>query len=177
MFCAESCFWMTTNLWKLSHISRLCRQVTSIPQLWFHWHYHSDDPDRRWLILINTLRPRQNGRHFADDHLKRIFLNAINISLKFVAKSQINNIPALDQIMAWRRPGDKPLSEPMMIRWPTHICVFRPQRVNVATRLSIIVCIPLYELNCSATKACSNSQTLDLLTLDYFPQMWYFISN
>ena len=25
----------------------------------------------------------------------------------------INNIPALVQIMAWRRPGDKPLSEPM----------------------------------------------------------------
>ena len=23
--------------------------------------------------------------------------------------------------MAWRRPGDKPLSEPMMIRLPTHI--------------------------------------------------------
>ena len=25
----------------------------------------------------------------------------------------INNIPAMVQIMAWRRPGDKPLSEPM----------------------------------------------------------------
>ena len=32
--------------------------------------------------------------------------------------------------MAWRRPGDKPLTEPMMVRLPTHICVFRPQRVN-----------------------------------------------
>ena len=84
---------------------------------------------------FNTLRPRQNGRHFADDHLKRIFLNetlriAINISLKFVPKGQINNISPLDQIMAWRRPGDKPLSEPMMVRLPTHICVFRPRRVN-----------------------------------------------
>ena len=32
--------------------------------------------------------------------------------------------------MAWRRSGDKPLSEPMMVRLPTHICVTRPQCVN-----------------------------------------------
>ena len=65
--------------------------------------------------LINTLRPRQNGRHFAEDTFKRIFLNenviiSIQISLKFVPKGPINNIPALVQIMAWRRSGDKPLS-------------------------------------------------------------------
>ena len=35
--------------------------------------------------------------------------------MKFVPNGPINNIPALVQIMAWRRPGDKPLSEPMMI--------------------------------------------------------------
>ena len=45
-------------------------------------------------------------------------------------KVPINNIPSLVQIMAWRRPGDKPLSEPMMIGLPTHICVTRPQWVN-----------------------------------------------
>ena len=32
--------------------------------------------------------------------------------------------------MAWRRPGDKPLSEPMMVSLPTHICVTWPQWVN-----------------------------------------------
>ena len=42
----------------------------------------------------------------------------------------INIIPALVQIMAWRRPGDKPLSEPMMVSLLTHICVTRPQWVN-----------------------------------------------
>ena len=67
-----------------------------------------------------------NGRHFADDTFKRIFLNenvriSIKISLKFVPKGPINNIPALVQIMAWRRPGDKPLSEPMVVSLPTHI--------------------------------------------------------
>ena len=52
------------------------------------------------------------------------------LELKFVTKGPINNTPALVQIMAWRRPGDKPLSEPMMVRLPTHICVNRPQWVN-----------------------------------------------
>ena len=32
--------------------------------------------------------------------------------------------------MACRRPGDKPLSEPIMVRLTTHICVTRPQWVN-----------------------------------------------
>ena len=79
--------------------------------------------------------PRQNGRHFADDTFKRIFVNEnvrilIEISLKFVPKGPINNIPSLVQIMAWRRPFDKPLSEPMMVCLPTHICVTRPQWVK-----------------------------------------------
>ena len=45
----------------------------------------------------------------------------IKISLKFVPKGPINNIPALVQIMAWRRPGDKPLSEPMLVSLLTYI--------------------------------------------------------
>ena len=86
-------------------------------------------------FAFNSLRPRQNGRHFADDIFKCIFFNEnvwipIKISLKFVPKGPINNIPALVQIMAWRRPGDKPLSELMMVRLLTHICVTRPQWVK-----------------------------------------------
>ena len=85
---------------------------------------------------FNTLRPRQNGHHFPDDTFKRIFLNeniriSTQISLKFVPKGPINNVRALVQIMAWRRPGDKPLSEPMIVSLQTHICVTRPQWVNV----------------------------------------------
>ena len=72
---------------------------------------------------------------FADDIFKCIFFKenvwiSITISLKFVPKGPINNIPALVQIMAWRRPGDKPLSEPMLVGSLTHICVTRPQWVN-----------------------------------------------
>ena len=39
----------------------------------------------------------------------------IKISLNFVPKGPSNDIPALVQIMAWCRLGDKPLSEPMMV--------------------------------------------------------------
>ena len=86
-----------------------------------------------WSVI--TLRPRQNGRHFADNIFKCIFLNenawiSLMISLKFVPKVPINNIRSLVQIMAWRRPGAKPLSEPMMVSLLTHICVTRPQWVK-----------------------------------------------
>ena len=89
-------------------------------------------------VIFNTLRPRQNDQHFADDTFKCIFLKenvrtSIEISLKFVPKSPINNIPALFQIMTWRRPGDKPLSEAMMVSLLTHICVARPQWVNCSS--------------------------------------------
>ena len=39
----------------------------------------------------------------------------IHISLKLVPKSPINNKSALVQVMAWRRSGDNPLSEPMLV--------------------------------------------------------------
>ena len=88
--------------------------------------------DTHKFNLFNTLRPRANGRLFADDTFKRIFLNennriSIKISLKFVSKGPFNNIPALVLIMAWRRPGDKPLSEPMLVGSLTQICVTWPQ--------------------------------------------------
>ena len=84
---------------------------------------------------FDTLRPRQNGRRFEDDTFKCIFLNenviiSIKISLKFDCKGPMNNISSLVQIMALRRPGDKPLSEPMMASSLTHIGVTRPQWVN-----------------------------------------------
>ena len=72
--------------------------------------------------MFNTLRQRQNGCHFPDSIFKCIFLNenvgiSITISLMFVPEGPINNIPALVQIMAWRQPGYKPLSEPMIVFW------------------------------------------------------------
>ena len=84
---------------------------------------------------FNTLRPRQNGHHFPDGIFKCIFLNenelfSIKISLKSVPKGPINSIPVLVQIMVWRRPGDKPLSEPMLVCLMAHICVTQSQWFN-----------------------------------------------
>ena len=73
------------------------------------------------LLLYNvfgTSRPTQNYQHFTDD-----IFNAFS-GMKI----------SLVQIMAWRRPGDKPLSEPLMIISLTHICVTRAQWVKAGCR-------------------------------------------
>ena len=49
---------------------------------------------------FNSLRPRRNRHHFAEDIIKCIFLSenelmSLRISLKFVPKGPINNFPAL----------------------------------------------------------------------------------
>ena len=88
------------------------------------------------LWNINTLRPRLNGHHFADSIFKCIFLNEnvlilIKNLLKFVPEGPIHNMAALVQIMAWRHPGAKEFSEPMMVRLPMHICATLPQWVKM----------------------------------------------
>ena len=92
----------------------------------FLWKY-----DANLCLPINTLRWKQDGCHFPDDIFKCIFLNenlsiSIEILIKFVPMGPINNIPALIQIMAWHQPGDKTLSETMMVSLMKHICVTRP---------------------------------------------------
>ena len=70
-------------------------------------------------ILIS---PGRNGRHFADCIIKCIFMNEmfsilIRISLKFVPMGPNDNKPTLVPIMAWRRIGDKTLSESMLTQF------------------------------------------------------------
>ena len=101
--------------YKLSHFKVCClfsKHATGLTQ----WGRDKWTPFRR--------------RHFQMHFLEWKFWIPIKISLKFVSKVPINNIPALVQIMAWRRSGAKPLSEPMMVSLLTHICVTRPQWVN-----------------------------------------------
>ena len=76
--------WQRSFQWKLrSHRLKVLRRIwvksiTTIPQ-----------QNTTKCQLFNTLRPRQNGRHFPDDIFKHIFLNenvgiSIQILLKFV---------------------------------------------------------------------------------------------
>ena len=58
----------------------------------------------------------------AYDNFKCFFLNEndripILILLKFVLISTIDNKPALVQVMAWRRTGDKPLPDLMLAQF------------------------------------------------------------
>ena len=72
--------------------------------------------------------------------------------MKFVAKGLIDNILALVQIMAWRRPGDKPLSEPMMFSLQTHLCVTRPQWIITWEKIIAFWAVSLYNRKGSPTK-------------------------
>ena len=95
---------------------------------------------------INTVCNDWN-RFLADSIFIYIFLNEnvwmdIKMSVKFVPKGPINNIQALVQIMAWCRPGDKPLSEPMMVTLLMQICVTQPQRVKMSCSIRQTKCYP-----------------------------------
>ena len=86
--------------------------------------------------IVDSSPPGQNGCHFADDICRCIFVNEkfcmlIKISLKFVPKGPIDNKPALVLIMAWRRTGNKPLSESMLTRFTdAYICSTRGRWVE-----------------------------------------------
>ena len=129
---------------------------------------------------FNTLRPRQNGRRFSDDVFICIFLIEnvrifIKISLKFVLKGTINNIPALVQVMAWRQLGYKPLSEPMMVRLLQHICVTRPQWVTSFWGFFKCQTQHLRQLPCSTTTS-SNILSLNKQYYSISGPHAYFIS-
>ena len=73
-------------------------------------------------IIWTHLSQDKMAAILADNNFKCIFLNEsdrilIEISLKFVPRSLIDNKPALVRVMAWRRTGDKPLSEPMLTQF------------------------------------------------------------
>ena len=100
--------------------------------MWSKCHYNL------WIIYI--IHWKSWITHWGWDKMAAIFqyiflqwkhvIFFIKISLKFVPKGLINNIPSLVQIMAWCRPGDKPLSEPVMVSLLMHICVTQPQWVK-----------------------------------------------
>ena len=117
----------------------MCHKGTSNP-----WHKY-------WTILYNEIGYVQQAEQMAvvkygSTHVTThprwdIFrLISIKISLKFVPKGTIDNIPTLVQIMAWRRLGDKPLSEPMVVRLPTHMCLNEFKKLRLFIRTSTHRC-------------------------------------
>ena len=104
---------------------------------------------------------------------------SIETSLNFVPKGPINNIPSLVQIMAWRRPGDKPISEPMMDSLLTHTSL----GLNGLTAITMMELRSNFELTRSDTApslqwrhnewdGVSNHRRLDSLLKRLFRRSW-----
>ena len=91
------------------------------PIKWIKWGSRSDFFWVNKLVnstIVEICMPHKEDTFIGlEDHyqLNENAWIAIKISLKFVPKGPINNIPELVQIMAWRLPGDKPLSQPVMV--------------------------------------------------------------
>ena len=99
------------------------------------------------LQLVNSSPPGQNGHNFTDDGFKEFsemkscfFYTCILIwmSLKFVLKGPINNIPTLVQLMAWHWLGDKLLSEHMMVRLQMHIYIYALGLIELSRKASVM---------------------------------------
>ena len=105
-----------------------------------NWHLNKKIPDHKGVIVFcshppihhqlqwrdrwstfNAMKPEQNGRHFADDIFKGIFVRErfcilIHNSLKFVPKGPIDKKSTLVEVMTWRLFGTKPLPQPMLTK-------------------------------------------------------------
>ena len=94
-----------------------------------------------WYLFGPVMHACISLTHWSRDKMsqnifKCIFLNenvwiSLKISLKFIPMVRNNTIPALVLKMAWCWPGNKPLSKPVMVSLLKHICVTRPQWVNI----------------------------------------------
>ena len=115
--------------------------------------------------------PPFRRRHFQMHFLDWKCMNLIKIPLKFVPRAPINNIPALVWIMAWRRSGTKPLSEPVMLSLLTHICVTR-SRWAIATWLSDAIWRHKSVLTMPHVMACCM-----IAPSHYLKQYWLIIIN
>ena len=117
--------WNFTHLFDIIHVKRpLCKRFVLfyfgwIRSLLFITFTKLTNEPMSWLTHIPL---NKMAVILADDIFKCIFLNEndkipIWISLKLVPRSPIDDEPALVQVIAWRRTGDKPLPEPMLTQF------------------------------------------------------------
>ena len=145
-----SSFWWNFHHWlhwKLSKWQLPVQPVIKISSKWRHFRF-SEGPKSIDPTMTKLTSPHLNKwgqmnafwvvvylSHWDRDNLttisQTIFSNAfcwmiIQISLKFIPKGPIDNMPALIQILAWRRMAT---SHYLNQWWPsllTHVCVTRP---------------------------------------------------
>ena len=93
---------------------------------WYYsttWYYRTRMQSRQWTCIGHSIAQALTHWPLGD-------ATKISKCKFFVPRGPINNIATLVQIMVWHQSGDKPLSEPMMVRSLTHIWVTLPQWVN-----------------------------------------------
>ena len=122
----------TTNpypvLWVMCNSRELSLEtVITDTQLHLYQNYRSNKCT--WKLLTHLPQDKMDAISQTTFSSAFSWMKMFENRLKF-PKGTINNILALLQIMAWRRPGGKPLSEPMMGSLSTHICVTQPQWVK-----------------------------------------------
>ena len=99
------------------------------------WYIHGSDYIMPWYMHLNSLVPWE-WLYYAT-----IYPPPLPSSMGWLYYATVypphalvpwgdHSIPWYIHGSDWRRPGDKPLSELMMVRIPTHICVTRPQWVK-----------------------------------------------
>ena len=112
LICPKLARWRLYAYSKMNTRCHICQNTVDVISSWF----------KKIFVNINTLRPTQNDRCFADEVLEYNLLKghvwiSPKISLKFVPKGQMNNIPALVHVMPWHQSGDRPLYEPVMVNY------------------------------------------------------------
>ena len=123
----KTTFWYITVFVSIQEINHVYVRTL----LHMYWCIYSVElMEKKYIPETYHIEAETKWTPFSRRLFKCIFLNnnvwiSINISLKFVPNGLINNIPLLVQIKAGRRSGDKPSSEPMVVRLLTHICVSR----------------------------------------------------
>ena len=101
---------------KYTELDSSCITPLQLALLW--WKEHGLDFNSVQLKhILNTMKLRQNGHHFADDIFKQIFGTTIipflfNFTERYYRGFNCQ-YDSMVQIIAWHRSGDKPLSEPM----------------------------------------------------------------
>ena len=92
--------------------------------------YYKTDKNNHWAAYI-TCVDITNKKGNSPSMLYHFSKECVSIRSKICIKVPMYSIIALCQIMVWDRPGDKPLSQPMMVRSLMHICVTQRQWVKM----------------------------------------------
>ena len=104
------------------------------------------------LMWIKTLKPKQNCCHFTEFIFNCIsWMKIYELCFRFHWNFD-NNIPALVQIMAWHRPGNKPLSQPMTVSLLMHVSLgfneLRAPERNVQPKNDLLLTYYLKSMYC-----------------------------